>query len=113
LDATALCDLPNLDLQKWVQVAISVNGRTVDVYIDGKLARSCVLPGLYRVDAGGYNADLLDYGGFGGFVNAVQMYNYALNPNTVYSMYMGGPSPITSIGAYLSSFFSPSPSQGT
>ena len=113
LDATALCDLPSLDLQKWVCVAVAVNGRTVDVYIDGKLARSCVLPALYKIDAGGYTADLLDYGGFGGFVNSIQMYNYALNPNTVYNLYMGGPNPITSIGAYLSSFFTPSPNTGT
>lgn len=113
LDSTALCDLPALDLQKWVCVAVAVNGRTVDVYIDGKLARSCVLPALYKVDAGGYAADLLDYGGFGGYVNSIQMYNYALNPNTVYQLYMGGPNPITSLGSYLSSFFVPSPSQGT
>lgn len=113
LDATALCDLPSLDLQKWVQVAVAVNGRTVDVYIDGKLSRSCVLPALYKVDAGGYTADLLDYGGFGGYVNSIQMYNYALNPNAVYNLYMGGPNPVTSIGAYLSSFFTPSSSTGT
>jgi len=113
LNATALCDLPNIDLQKWVCVAVAVNGRTVDVYIDGKLARSCVLPALYKVDGGGYTADLLDYGGFGGFVNSVQMYNYALNPNAVYQMYMGGPNPITSIGGFLSSFFTPSTSTGT
>jgi hypothetical protein len=113
LDGTALCDLPAIDLQKWVCVAVAVNGRTVDVYIDGKLARSCVLPALYKVDAGGYAADLLDYGGFGGYVNSIQMYNYALNPNTVYNLYMGGPNPITSLGSYLSSFFTPSPNTGT
>ena len=113
LDGTALCDLPAIDLQKWVCVAVAVNGKTVDVYIDGKLARSCVLPALYRVDGGGYSADLLDYGGFGGYVNSIQMYNYALNPNAVYNLYMGGPNPITSLGSYLSSFFTPSPTQGT
>lgn len=113
LDGTALCDLPAIDLQKWVCVAIAVNGRTVDVYIDGKLARSCVLPALFKVDGGGYSADLLDYGGFGGFVNSVQMYNYALTPNSVYQMYMGGPNPITSIGGFFASFFTPSTSTGT
>jgi len=113
LDGTALCDLPAIDLQKWVCVAVAVNGKTVDVYIDGKLARSCVLPALYKVDGGGYTADLLDYGGFGGYVNSIQMYNYALNPNAVYNLYMGGPSPITSLGGYLTSFFAPTPSTGT
>ena len=90
-----------------------MNGKTVDVYIDGKLARSCVLPSLVQVDSGGYTADLLDYGGFGGYVNSIQMYNYALAPNSVYNMYMGGPNPITSIGGFFTSFFTPSPTQGT
>jgi hypothetical protein len=113
LDGTALCDLPAIDLQKWVCVVVAVNGRTVDVYIDGKLARSCVLPALFKVDGSHYTADLLDYGGFGGYVNSIQMYNYALNPNAVYNLYMGGPNPITSLAGYLTSFFAPTPSQGT
>ena len=113
LDGTALCDLPAIDLQKWVCVVVAVNGRTVDVYIDGKLARSCVLPALFKVDGSHYTADLLDYGGFGGYVNSIQMYNYALNPNAVYNLYMGGPNPITSLAGYLTSFFAPTPSTGT
>jgi len=108
-DSTALCDLPEIDIQKWVQLAVAVNGKTVDIYMDGKLARSCVLPSFYKVDHGGYQADLLDYGGFGGYVSSVQMYNYALAPNAVYNMYMSGPSPITNLGQYLASFFQPSP----
>lgn len=108
-DSTALCDLPEIDIQKWVQLAVAVNGKTVDIYMDGKLARSCVLPSFYKVDHGGYQADLLDYGGFGGYVSSIQMYNYALAPNAVYNMYMSGPSPITNLGQYLASFFQPSP----
>ena len=111
LDATALCDLPEIDLQKWVQIAIAVNGRTVDVYMDGKLARSCVLPTFYKVDKGGYQAQLLSHGGFGGFINSVQMYNYALNPSAVYSMYIAGPQPVSNLGDYLMSIIQPSTSQ--
>ena len=111
LDATALCDLPEIDLQKWVQVAIAVNGRTVDVYMDGKLARSCVLPTFYKVDQGGYQAQLLAYGGFGGFINSVQMYNYALTPSAVYNMYISGPQPVNNIGDYIMSILQPSTSQ--
>ena len=111
--STALCDLPEIDIQKWIQVAVAVNGKTVDIYMDGKLARSCVLPSFYKVDHGGYQADLLDYGGFGGYVSSVQMYNYALAPNAVYNMYMSGPSPITNLGQYLASFFQPSASSQT
>ena len=39
-----MCDLTDIDLQRWINITVSVNGRIVDVYYDGKLARSCVLP---------------------------------------------------------------------
>jgi hypothetical protein len=107
LDSSPLCDLPELDLQRWINITVSVNGRTVDVYMDGKLARSCVLPSFYKVDAGGYSANLLAYGGFGGQIATTTMYDSALNPEQVYKNYMAGPMPITSIGQWFSSFFAP------
>lgn len=108
LDSSPLCDLPELDLQRWVNIAVSVNGKTVDVYLDGKLARSCVLPSFYKVDTGGYSAYLLSYGGFGGQISTVTMYDSALNPEQVYKNYMAGPEPITNLSQWLSSLFIPS-----
>uniref|UniRef100_A0A6C0DUQ8 Lectin/glucanase superfamily protein n=1 Tax=viral metagenome TaxID=1070528 RepID=A0A6C0DUQ8_9ZZZZ len=107
LDGSPLCDLPEIDLQRWVNITVSVNGRTVDVYMDGKLARSCVLPSFFKVDAGGYSANLLAYGGFGGQIATTTMYDSALNPEVVYKNYMAGPQPITNIGQWFSSFFAP------
>lgn len=103
------CGLPAIDLQRWVNLVVSVNSKTVDVYLDGKLARSCVLPSFYRVDGGGYQTTLLDNGGFGGFISTVNMYGAALGPDTVYHAYMAGPQPITNFLDYLKSFFQPSP----
>jgi hypothetical protein len=107
LDSSPLCDLPDIDMQRWVNVTIAVNGRTVDVYMDGKLARSCVLPSFYKVDAGGYSAYLLSYGGFGGEISNVRMYDGALNPEQVYKNYMAGPEPITSFTNWFKSAFGP------
>jgi hypothetical protein len=107
LDTTSMCDLPEIDLQRWVNISVSVNGRTVDVYLDGKLSRSCVLPSFYKVDSGGYSANLLAYGGFGGQISTTTMWDSALNPETVYKNYMAGPEPITNIGQWLRSFFAP------
>ncbi len=108
LDASPLCDLPEIDLQRWVNITVCVNGRTVDVYLDGKLARSCVLPSFYKVDAGGYQATLLGYGGFGGQISTTTMYDTALNPEAVYTNYMSGPEPISNLLGWLQSFFTPS-----
>lgn len=105
------CDIQQIDSQRWVQFAVAVNNNTVDVYIDGKLARSCILQGSYKVDSAGYEARVLDNGGFGGYVSNINMYNYALTPDMVYHQYMQGPTPITGILNYLKSFFTPSPQQ--
>ena len=86
-----LCDLPEVQLQKWVSVAIVLSGRTCDVYMDGKLTRSCVLPNFYRVDGAGVKMKLLGYTGFDGYLGDVSTYNYALNPDQIYRMYMSGP----------------------
>lgn len=37
------CDIENIPLQKWVHVAYILDNRVVDIYINGKLERSCVL----------------------------------------------------------------------
>jgi hypothetical protein len=107
LGSNQICDLPEVDLQRWVNLTVAVNGKTVDVYLDGKLSRSCVLPSYYKVDAGGYSATLLNYGGFGGQITTTNMYDGALNPDTVYKNYMAGPNPITTISGWLSAFFAP------
>jgi hypothetical protein len=108
MDSSQLCDLPEIELQRWVNITVAVNGKTVDVYLNGKLARSCVLPKMFKVDAGGYSANLLAYGGFGGQLSTTTMYDAALNPEQVYKNYMAGPEPITNIGQWLASFFTPS-----
>jgi hypothetical protein len=107
LDSSPLCDLPEIDLQRWVCITVAVNGKTVDVYYDGKLARSCVLPSFYKVDAGGYSAKLLAYGGFGGQISTTTIYDSALNPEQAYKIYMAGPEPITDIISWLGSFITP------
>ena len=96
-DAMPLCDLPEVDLQRWVCVSVVLNGRTCDVYLDGKLARSCVLPSFFKVDKA-VRMKLLDFGGFDGFLGDVTCYNYALNPEQAYRIYMTGPSDVAGGG---------------
>ena len=47
------CDIDNVPVQRWVCVLVSVYGRTLDVYIDGKLTKTCLLPGLAIATAAG------------------------------------------------------------
>jgi hypothetical protein len=101
------CDIPSIDMQKWVQVTVTLNNKTCDVYIDGKLARSCVLPRSYLVRTQGLAIEAAKNGGFGGFMSNLTAYNYALNPEQVWRLYMNGPGPQYTLMDYLKSLFSP------
>ena len=101
------CDISSVDLQKWIQVTVVLNNKTCDVYMDGKLARSCILPSFYKVDKSNLTLRVGEYGGFGGFVSNVSAYNYALNPEQIWRLYMSGPGPQYGLGDYLKSLFDP------
>lgn len=106
-DTMPVCDLPEVDLQRWVCFGVVMNGRTIDVYMDGKLARSCVLPSFYTVDANGVSLKLLQYGGYDGFLSNVSAYSAALNPDQMYKIYMNGPADTAAGGilGWLKSIF--------
>jgi Concanavalin A-like lectin/glucanases superfamily len=88
---STICDIANMELQRWVCLAVVVNGRMVDVYIDGKMARSCVCPGVPVIDPGNNFLTMGLLGGFGGSVSTTRFFGYALTPARVYEIYQAGP----------------------
>ena len=100
------CDIASIDLQKWVHVGIVSSGKTLDVYIDGKLARSCILPSGINVMPN-YKLNFAAFGGFGGYVSNVTTHDYALNPEQMWRIYMAGPGPSYSFWQYLQTLFDP------
>ncbi len=100
----------DVELQKWVMLTFCLNNKILDIYMDGKLARSVVLPAMYKV--GGVATDGLylnaaAYGGFGGFLGNIKMANYALNPEEVWRLYMSGPSAPFSFSNWIKGLFDP------
>jgi hypothetical protein len=83
------CQVENVPLQKWVNILISLYGRTLDVYIDGKLVRTCVLPGVAKPNA---EADIqvTPRGGFSGFTTNFQYWPASSNPQEAYDIYKQG-----------------------
>jgi len=86
-----MCDLQNIPLQKWICLTVVMNGRVMDVYMDGKLARSCVLPGMPVVEKGNNYLSLGLLGGWAGAVSTTRFYGYAVTPAVVYELYQEGP----------------------
>jgi hypothetical protein len=93
------CDVMEVDLQRWINLTISVNGRIVDVYMDGKLTRSCVLSDLPLASQDAAQAIMLGGPlGFSGYFGNVQFSGTALSPDRIYSLYQAGPYPGTDSG---------------
>ena len=82
------CELSNFPLQKWVNLIIGLNGQTLDVYIDGKLTRTCVLPGP-AIKAEG-DVYVTPGGGFNGYTANFQYWSQPVNPQQAYNIYKSG-----------------------
>ena len=78
-DDSFTCKLDNIPLQSWFCVNLSVSGRNVDIYLNGLLVRSCLLPGVPKTPSG--DLQLMPNGGFSG--NIIDLYHQsrALTPN--------------------------------
>ena len=104
------CDLINgIEYQRWVMITCIANGRTLDVYLDGKLARSCVYRGNFSLGSSDGTADALfgvnNGGALKGFLSGGRFYNYALAPDAVWSLYQGGPSGYFNVGSFFKNLF--------
>lgn len=95
------CDVDNIPLQKWVHVAYVLDNRVVDIYVNGKLERSCVLTGvpllnnrdLYLFPLNPQKSDVVqkqDHGFMGQF-SSLRYFSSALRPVDVARLYNEGP----------------------
>ena len=94
--STHTCTLDNVPLQAWANVIMTLNNRSLDLYLDGKLVRTCVLPGV-PIQATGDPLVLCPHGqggsagGFEGYISNFQYFSRAVNPREAYAIYREGP----------------------
>lgn len=83
------CSIENIPMQSWVNLLISLNGRTLDVYLDGKLVRTCVLPGVAKI---AQNAPVIitPQGGFSGWTSNIKYWSTPTNPQQAWNIYKRG-----------------------
>lgn len=83
------CGIANVSIQKWCNLLISIYGRTLDLYLDGKLVRTCVLPGVAKVDSVA-PVYVTPMGGFSGWTSRFQYWPDATNPQKAWDVYRAG-----------------------
>ena len=81
--------IPNLPLNNWVNVIIRCEGKQLDVYINGQVAKSHLLHGVPLQNSGSVNVGV--GGGFEGYLSNLWYYNTALNISQIQGILNGGP----------------------
>ena len=89
--------IPNISVQKWNNLTLSVDTRTLDVYLDGKLRNSFIMHGLYKNYYDAANVKNIYLGnisptnsGFEGFITRVRYIGNSINPQEAYNIYKEG-----------------------
>jgi hypothetical protein len=105
------CDIINgIEYQRWILITVVANARVLDIYIDGKLARSCVYNSAYSLSKPGSTAARVYIGhsnnnNLKAFFSNSNYYNYALSPEAVWRSYQYGPKGPFNLWKWIQSFF--------
>lgn len=87
-DDVFTCDVPNIPLQTWFSVGVTVFGRNLDIYIDGKLVKSCLMPGVPKPAVG--DIQVTPDGGFSGQICNFNHYSRMLTPGDAMNFWSAG-----------------------
>jgi len=89
--------IKNIPVQKWNCLTLSIDTKTFDVYLDGKLRNSFILHGIYRNKMENNKRKNIYLGnmggknnGFEGFITRIRYQPNAINPQEAYNIYKEG-----------------------
>jgi len=88
--ANITCTVENVPLQSWANIIMTLNGRALDLYLDGKLVRTCVLPGVPKMSGAGQLMLTPSGKSFQGYTSNFQYFARAINPREAYAIYREG-----------------------
>jgi hypothetical protein len=81
--------IPNIPIQAWVNIIMSVNGRSMDIYLDGKLVRTALLKGIANIDST-QSLYITPNGGFSGWTSKLQYWVNDIDPQQAWNIYKAG-----------------------
>jgi len=81
--------IPDIPLNKWVNVIIRCQNNKLDIYINGTITRSIQLLGVPKQNYG--DVFVAANGGFNGYISNLWYYNYALGTSDITNIVNKGP----------------------
>jgi hypothetical protein len=86
---TFTCGIPNVPIQKWTNFLMTSYGRTMDLYLDGKLVKTCVLSGVPKIESSA-PVYITPNGGFSGWTSSFKYWGESTNPQKAWNIYAEG-----------------------
>ena len=99
----SICSIDNIPIQTWTNFTMTLNNRALDLYLNGKLVRTCVLPGVPKMNPSSA-VILCPNGGFSGYISNFQYLSNAINPTQAYNIYKDGFSSGSSLGSFFDKY---------
>ena len=84
------CEIFNIPLQKWVNIIISLNTKVIDVYMNGKLVKTCIMPKPPALGTTQEKVFLTPNDGFSGETANFRFFSNSLNPQEAWNVYKSG-----------------------
>tara|TARA_B100001027_G_scaffold216817_1_gene194501 strand:- start:1588 stop:2313 length:726 start_codon:yes stop_codon:yes gene_type:complete len=95
-NTTTSCVINNVPLQKWVHLAVAKYNNVIDIYIDGKLAKTCagaetgsITPKLNSINLHASSGSTTSQS-FDGYTTHMKYFNSTLGPVEIYNIYRNG-----------------------
>ena len=86
------CTVYNIPIQTWNSLVISIEQKSVDIYLNGKLSKSCLIPGVPSIAS---DSDVVitpkpASQQFSGFTSRFKYYSTPVDPQTAWNIYRSG-----------------------
>jgi hypothetical protein len=105
------CQVDDVPIQSWINITFVLYTRTLDMYVNGKLAKTCIMPllpfsmttptNIVLSSVAGDGTTKQNNEGFDGYISKFQYYPQAFNPQDVWKIYSKGYGSLSStIGLY-------------
>jgi hypothetical protein len=82
-------EIPDIPINKWVNVIMRCQNKTLDIYVNGTIIRSLELEGVPKQNYGDVYVAM--NGGFNGYISNLWYYNYALGTSAIQGLSSAGP----------------------
>jgi len=83
------CGISNIPVQKWINIIVSLNNKNMDIYINGKLAKTCVMSNV-RQSFTSNGITLTNNNGFSGYTSKFNYLKQPIDPQTAWNIYKKG-----------------------